>query len=646
MGDNRTESDLGQWIDLAREPVFDLGAARVRPAYREVVIGPVSVSLQPRVMQVLVCLAQAGGEPVSREILAHRCWGGVAVGEDALNRCIQHLRRLSEEAAGDGFVIETIPRVGFRLRTRSAAPEEREAGVASAGPTALDADAGVEDRPAQRPQEPLLAVLAFDNLSGDPELAYFSDGVSEEIQQTVAKAADLKVIGRTSSFRYRRSEKDPRRLSAELKATHLLDGAVRRSGGRVRISAQLIECAGETTLWSDRFDRELTDVFAIQDEIAAAVADALKVAFSVTSNAEGIDPAAYSLYLKALEVRNLGLDTDSRQRVIDLLEQAVQLAPQFARAWVFLATMRAERFRFDDFQDDRADLRAKAVAAAQTALAIDPSLGGVFQALDKLEPPARFAQRESFHQRALALASGDPTVLTHASMFYAEVGALSRAAQLAARAYELDPLYPWVANWYGNTLYYDGKLGEARAMYDACHNLWPDNELIAFCAIGIAANTNQWEWYDQLLQDARAREFSGVTYQSMVSYTEAVRGSAGGERLAAAQREFARRGEVSARTITQLHRLGMAEEAFDLIERASFDYVASSEGRSPNGALTPATMFGAHNAPGFMEDRRFVRLCAKLGLCDYWLETDRWPDCAAEGVLPYDFKAECARAVA
>src|SRR6516225_353009 len=111
MGDNRAGADLRRWIDLAREPAFDLGAARVRPAYREVVVGAVSASLQPRVMQVLVCLAQAGGEPVSREVLAQRCWGGVAVGEDALNRCIQHLRRLSQEQAGDGFVIETIPRV-------------------------------------------------------------------------------------------------------------------------------------------------------------------------------------------------------------------------------------------------------------------------------------------------------------------------------------------------------------------------------------------------------------------------------------------------------------------------------------------------------------------------------------------------------
>jgi TolB-like protein len=117
-----------------------------------------------------------------------------------------------------------------------------------------------------------LAVLAFDNLSGDPGMAYFSDGVSEEIQQTFARGADLKVIGRTSSFQLRGADKTVRKAAAELKATHVLDGSVRRRGERVRISAQLIDCASETALWSNRFDRDLTDIFALQDEIAAEVA--------------------------------------------------------------------------------------------------------------------------------------------------------------------------------------------------------------------------------------------------------------------------------------------------------------------------------------------------------------------------------------
>jgi TolB-like protein len=605
-------------VDLAREAAFKLGEVEVRPATREVASSSRSEIIEPRVMQVLVTLGRRRGEVVSRDELIAACWGGRVVGEDAINRCIGAIRRLAESYGG--IDVHTVPRVGYRLSVDGA---ETAAG---------------------QPPEPVLAVLAFDNLSGDPEMNYFSDGVSEEILLTVACGADLKVIGRGSSFQFRGPDKAAAHVAQALRATHVLDGSVRRSGGKVRIAANLIECASETTLWSDRFDRELTDVFALQDEIAAAVADALKVAFSSKSQAETIDPGAYSRYLRALDVRNLGLDTDSRRTVIDLLEEALQLAPQFARAWVFLATMRAEQFRFDDPESDNAQLRAKVVAAAQTALAIDPSLGGVFQVLGALEPPGLFAQRESFHRRALALAGADPTVLTHASLFYAEVGFVSRAVELAARAYELDPLYPWVANWYAATLELGDRYQEARALYEACHRLWPENELIAHSAIRCAAKTDQWDWCDQLVQDGDARGLSGVTYRNTVSYTRALRASAGGGWLEAAQREFARRGEVSARTIVELYRLGFAEQAFDLIERASFDYMASSEGRSPNGALTPAVMFIAKAAPGFMEDRRFVRLCAKLGLAQYWLETDRWPDCADK--VPYDFRAEARNAAA
>src|SRR5258708_6362606 len=119
------------------------------------------------------------------------------------------------------------------------------------------------DMPGARPvhtavREPVLAVLAFDNLSGDADMSYFSDGVSDEILDTVARSAGLKVIARSSSFQFRGADKAARHVARELAATHLLDGSVRRSGARVRIAAQLVDCADETTLWSKRFDRDLT----------------------------------------------------------------------------------------------------------------------------------------------------------------------------------------------------------------------------------------------------------------------------------------------------------------------------------------------------------------------------------------------------
>src|SRR5260221_12358812 len=213
-------------------------------------------------------------------------------------------------------------------------------GVASASQS-------VRSTGARHMAEPLLAVLAFDNLSGDADMGYFSDGVSEEILQTVARGAELKGIGRGSSFQFRGPDKAAAPVAAALGATHVLDGSVRRSGNKVRIAANLIECERETTLWSDRFDRELSDVFALQDEIAAAVATALKVAFAPAVQAESVDPSAYNLYLRAHEIRNRGLLSPATLiSVIELLQEATSLAPKFARAWEFLATMEVEYLRF------------------------------------------------------------------------------------------------------------------------------------------------------------------------------------------------------------------------------------------------------------------------------------------------------------
>ena len=134
-------------------------------------------------------------------------------------------------------------------------------------------DAVVSISPARaKGADPLLAVLPFDNLSNDPEMTFFSDGVSEEILHTIARAKDLRVIGRTSSFQLRGSDKSARKVLSDLHATHMLDGSVRRSGNQLRVSAHLIDALSQTTLWTGRFDRDMSEAFALQDQIASEVA--------------------------------------------------------------------------------------------------------------------------------------------------------------------------------------------------------------------------------------------------------------------------------------------------------------------------------------------------------------------------------------
>ena len=254
----------GARIRLAGEERLRLGALTIEPALRRVAHdGGDAEIVEPRVMQVLVALIHAEGRILSRDELLMSCWHGVVVGEDAITRVVGRLRRLFDSIGQGEFKLETVTKVGYRLVPTGWTSEARRPEVALAPVT-----------------EPRLAVLAFDNLCDGDDMAWFSNGVSEEILQSVASVEALTVIGRGSSFQFRGAEKSASHVAAALNVTHLLDGSVRRSGPTVRISAQLVECAGQTTLWSDRFDRELSDFFAVQDEIAGAVAAALTMVFA------------------------------------------------------------------------------------------------------------------------------------------------------------------------------------------------------------------------------------------------------------------------------------------------------------------------------------------------------------------------------
>lgn len=627
-------------IVLAREAAIRLGALSIEPALRRVAHDNGREEIvEPRVMQVLVALIQAGGRILTRDDLLMSCWHGIVVGEDAIDRVIGRLRRLADGVGGGAFKVETITKVGYRLVSIGPRPgiELIAAGPDAVPPTPRTATAAAT--------EPLLAVLAFDNLCDGDDMTWFSDGVSEEILQTVAHGAELKVIGRGSSFQFRGADKAASHVARVLKATHVLDGSVRRSGTTLRIAANLIECAGETTLWSDRFDRELSDVFAIQDEIAAAIAAALRVAFAPTVMAESIDPAAYNLYLRALEIRNRGLEPAIRLSVTKLLDAATELAPMFARAWVFLATMLAERLRFDKSDQSHEVTRADVDTAARTALRLDPSLGGAYQALGQLEAFGRFAEREALHDKALSVAPNDPTVLTSASLFLAELGRVQEALDLAGQAYGLDPIYPWVANWYANMLGYAGRSEDANAMFANLCALWPDNELISWNAAASAMAWGDWPRFDTLVAAARERGFDGPSLRRVIATGSEQRDPGPMVRarsLKKARDKLARSASLPLTTLLWLYRLDMKDEVFDLIDQASFAYMFNPELRSPNLASN-GVIFGIAYNGGMMRDVRFVGLCAKLGLCDYWVTTGHWPDCAEAVAHYYDFKAEVRR---
>jgi adenylate cyclase len=412
-------------IDLARVAPFALGGAQVRPSTRELISGQRREVLEPRVMQVLVALSRQRGEVVSRDGLIAACWGGRVVSEDALNRAISQVRRLAE--AVGGFSVDTVARVGYRLE-------------------AADATAATAPAPGSVGATPRLAVLPFDNLSADPELAYFSDGVSEEILDTLARARDLQVISRGSSFQYRGAGKAVPRVSAELNATHLLDGSVRRSGERVRIAARLVECSSDTTLWSERFDGDLSDVFALQDGISEAIVRALKATLApeekrAIARRGTENPAAYDLYLMARRHYVTGLQGDPQwaETIIRLSRRATELDPGYASAWALLALGQVAA-RYMDGEGE------SGLAAVERALALDPGLAEAYAVKARIFSDAGLhAQARDEVATALRLDPESWRVnYTAALVFYADrrLAEATRHFEKAAALEEVDFISP------------------------------------------------------------------------------------------------------------------------------------------------------------------------------------------------------------
>ena len=491
---------------------------------------------------------------------------------------------------------------------------------------------------------PLLAVLAFDNLSGDPAMDYFSEGVSEEIQQTVAQGSDLKVIARSSSFQFRGADKAVRKVAAELKATHLLDGSVRHSGGRVRISAQLVECAGETSVWANRFEGDLSDVFALQERIAEAAAQALKVAFSGPLQTWRLEPTVYERFLRARSIVTEGgqFYDDTGAAAIPLLEEVVAAAPDFAPAWELLAKARAVVLRSGRRQGGYEEGRAGVVAAAQTALRLDSHRGGAYEALARLEPWGAYAAREKLLQEALAASPNDPSALTDMSTFCWSVGRFREALELAERACELNPLMPAARLQVAQMLTYVGDYEASIRMHEEIYRRWPGNFDILMSLLNFSCSLGFWDVYRSYLDEIE--HFTGWqrTYlRESIRYADA---------LASGDPAFAqdlldrysglvtKTGSVPLNYVEAISALGLVEGAFELAERASFAHMLDPDGPLPSGSF-PGTVLGRWSA--LNKTPRFIDLCDRLGLCAYWNETGRWPDCV--DWAPFDFKAEVKR---
>jgi TolB-like protein len=292
------------------------------------------------------------------------------------------------------------------------------------------------------PVEPSIAVLPFVNMSADPEQEYFSDGIAEELLNLLVRVDGLNVASRTSSFVYRGENLNIPAIAAELKVNHILEGSVRKAGARVRITAQLIDVVTDRHLWSDTFDRELDDIFAIQDEIANAIVDALKAelgvgleSVSVSTATENLD--AYDLYLKA---RGLFIARQDLAVANELFKRATELDPGFALAWEGLAASQSVSQSW--LSGDGIDHHALALAAARKALEVDPGLSMPY-AVIAMNPNAVKNHLESieFLDQAIENDPKNATAWLWRGISLRELGHFERAIESYEQCLAIDPAY-------------------------------------------------------------------------------------------------------------------------------------------------------------------------------------------------------------
>ena len=291
--------------------------------------------------------------------------------------------------------------------------------------------------------EPSIAVLPFTDLSPEQDQGYFSDGISEELLNVLVKVQGLKVASRTSSFTYKGSNLSLADIAGELKVNHVLEGSVRKADNRVRITAQLIDANTDRHIWSDTFDRELVDIFAIQDEIANAIVAALSAELGILQNTPAISVAkdtenldAYELYLKA---RSLFLERQQLEESIALYERAVELDPGFARAWAGLAAVYAV---VESWGITGRDWDNLAIQAAERALELEPGLSTPWAVMGQIaENNGDYISSMANLGRAIELDSANATNYLWRGISQSTLGFQTEAIADYKYCLEIDPAY-------------------------------------------------------------------------------------------------------------------------------------------------------------------------------------------------------------
>ena len=458
---------------------FQLGPWLVQPNLNTISRNGTSVQLEPKVMSVLVCLAESPGEPVPKEKLLQTVWPDTFVGEGVLTRSIFELRRVFDDQAKEPRVIQTIAKRGYRLVTpvvpvngANRQSSEAKTGAAVVEPKTQEHRRGtrfgiligvgltalllailgltsnnwwLRSRDSgDVPQIRSVAVLPLQNLSVDPSQEYFSDGMTEELITELSRISGMKVISRTSVMRYKNTNKSLPEIARELGVDGIVEGSVLRSGDRVRITAQLIHARTDANVWAETYDRNSQDIFALQEAVASAIAGKVKASLITGGGVQSRAPRtvnikAHDAYLRGLDVaerrntvsNHAGMEATTNElsrQVVAHYQEAIREDPGYAPAYVELAGE-----SFASAETAEAYLR-KALQADEALSDAHGMLGAIKLVRDRNWPDA---ERE--YLRAIELNPNSAGAHDSYGLFLDIVGMPDDAMSEFRRAQALDP---------------------------------------------------------------------------------------------------------------------------------------------------------------------------------------------------------------
>ncbi len=399
--------------------------------------------VEPLVFDLILFLVRNPNRVVTRDEVVETVWQGRAISDATIASAVKSARRALGDTGDSQNYIRTVRGRGFELQAHVTAEDQAQP------PAALltGRQGAARGRSAACEPMPVIVVLPFTNLAADAD-EYFADGLTEDIITNLARFRDLRVIGGASSFYFKGRAIDIGEVCARTDAAFVVQGSVRRAAGRVRISVQLIEGASGVQLWGDRYDREMVDIFAVQDEVTRTIAATLgvklqDVALQRAMKKNEVELSAYDCILRARRYTWL-LSSEMHVEARDLLEKAVELDPLSADAHALLANVYLGEHRFE--MNPRPNPIGRALTHALAATRLDPqnayarcwlAIVHFFRGENE--------KFESEAQLALSLNPNDPETLADVGHYYAFMGQFERGAELSRRAQLLNPLHP---GWY------------------------------------------------------------------------------------------------------------------------------------------------------------------------------------------------------